>query len=99
MYLAYAPHQNFTTCVNHTHSLSSDGVDYSTPTTRYVFSADDERQCVDVIIRDDLVFEQTEEFTGRLQGFVIDGRNEATVEGVTLEPANTRVEIQDNDGI
>ena len=74
------------------------GRDYSTPTTRYIFSAGSDRQCVDVIILDDLIFELTEEFTGLLEGFVVDGMSQDIVQGVFLEPADTRVFIEDNDG-
>lgn len=53
---------------------------------------------MDVSILDDNVLEQMENFQGRLQGFVIDGEDEDTVDGVTLDPASTNVEIEDDDG-
>ena len=75
------------------------GSDYRTPTSRYVLSAGDSRSCVNVNILDDNILEiGGENFEGRLEGFVIDGMNEDTVDGVTLDPANTVIEIQDNDG-
>ena len=74
------------------------GTDYSTPTTQYVLTSGDTRECVDVIIRGDVIFEREENFRGQLQGFVLDGRNVASIEGVTLRPDRTVVQIEDNDG-
>lgn len=55
-------------------------------------------ECANVIILNDNIFEMTEDFTGMLQGFVIDGQSMATVQGITLSPDETEIEIEDNDG-
>ena len=84
-------------CVSVFSSAVSD--DYLAPTTSYVFSAGNVMQCADIIILNDNIFEMTEDLTGRLQGFVIDGQSLSTVEGITLSPDETVIEIEDNDGM
>ncbi len=76
-----------------------ENMDYLPPTTTsFVFLAGNLRVCVNVTILSDNDFEESEEFTGHLQGFAINGMSETIVEGITLEPALTRVEIQNSDG-
>ena len=75
------------------------GADYNTPSTQYTLLAGTDRQCVDVNIISDSLLERPEDFTGELQGFVIDGNSLTSVDGITLDPDTTLVEIADNDSM
>ena len=55
--------------------------------------------CLDILVNNDNLFEVNEEFRGQLTGFIDDGGFPAsTISGVTLDPDETTVTIEDSDG-
>ena len=55
--------------------------------------------CLDLTIINDNILESTEDLTGQLESFVVDGLPVQSIDGVELNPAQTLVQIQDNDGM
>ena len=63
--------------------------DYLRVTVVLVFSAGDVRQCVNISLIDDDSLEEVEEFSADIS---------TLVSRVTIDPATTTVELQDDDG-
>ena len=55
--------------------------------------------CLDLTIINDIILESTEDLFGQLESFVVNGLPTQSIEGVELNPAQTVIQIQDNDGI
>ena len=72
--------------------------DYSPPIGRYNLDEDTSSDCLDLTIIDDRFLEKTEDLSGLLESFVIDGVPVQSVEGIEFNPAQTVIQIQDNDG-
>ena len=76
------------------------GADYNPSMTTYRFSQGVTRQCIDIQIFRDNMFEQDETFSGQLIGVRLPGGTlEPFVTGVTVAPSETLVTIQDMDGM
>ena len=54
--------------------------------------------CLDLTIINDNILESTEDLIGRLESFVVNGLPLQSIDGVELNPAQTQIQIQDNDG-
>ena len=75
-------------------------LDYTPPTDTYVIEAGEERDCLQLMILDDSIFEGSEDLTGSLEGIVNElGQLIRNPERITLDPAMTTIQINDNDGI
>ena len=55
--------------------------------------------CLDLTVINDNILESTEDLTGQLESFVVDGLPVQSINGIELNPAQTLVRIQDNDGM
>lgn len=76
------------------------GLDYTPPTEAYLIEAGSDRDCLQLMILDDSVFEDVEDFTGTLEGIVNElGQLVRTPERITFQPVMTTVQITDNDGM
>ena len=73
--------------------------DYNPTSDLYRFNQGALRSCVDIQIFRDNSFEPDEDFFGQIQGFQLpSGMFEPTIQGVTVQPSETRVVIEDMDG-
>lgn len=74
-------------------------LDYTPPTDAYVIDAGEDRDCLQLMILDDIIFEGSEELTGSLEGIVNQlGQLVQNPERITFDPAMTTIQINDNDG-
>ena len=73
--------------------------DYSPPVGRYNLDEDTSMDCLDLTVINDNILESTEDLTGQLESFVVNGLPVQSIDGVELNPAQTLVQIQDNDGM
>ena len=74
-------------------------LDYTPPTDTYVIEAGEERDCLQLMILDDSIFEGSEDLTGSLEGTVnLLGQLVRNPERITFDPATTTIQINDNDG-
>ena len=65
-----------------------------------MIEAGEERDCLQLMILDDSIFEGSEDLTGSLEGIVNElGQLIQNSERITLDPAMTTIQINDNDGI
>ena len=75
-------------------------LDYTPPTETYVIEAGEDRDCLQLMILDDSIFEGPEDLIGSLEGIVNQlGQLVRNPERITFDPATTMVEISDNDGM
>ena len=84
-------HHNYVSC--------SESSDYSPPVGRYNLDEDTSMDCLDITIINDNILESTEDLIGQLDGFIVDGLPVQSIDGVEINPAQTLVQIQDNDGM
>lgn len=74
-------------------------LDYTPPTAAYMIEAGEERDCLQLMILDDSIYEGPEELTGNLEGIVNQlGQLIRNPVRITLQPTMTTVLINDNDG-
>ena len=66
---------------------------------RYNLDEDTSRDCLDLTIINDNILESAEDLIGRLESFVVNGLPVQSIDGVELNPAQTLIQIQDNDGM
>lgn len=78
--------------------FSTDNVDYRAPVGNYVFRSGSRRECLDLIILNDLQFELSEDLSGRLIDVLIDGTSAIALPQVTITPEETVITIEDTDG-
>ena len=75
-------------------------LDYTPPTDTYIIEAGDDRDCLQLMILDDSIFEGSEELTGSLEGIVNQlGQLVRNPDRIMFDPATTTIQINDNDGI
>ena len=55
--------------------------------------------CLDLTVINDNILESTEDLTGQLESFVVNGLPAQSIDGIELNPAQTLIQIQDNDGM
>ncbi len=84
-------HHNYVSC--------SESSDYSPPVGRYNLDEDTSMDCLDITIINDNILESTEDLIGQLDSFVVDGLPVQSINGIEINPAQTLVQIQDNDGM
>ena len=82
-------------CRAHSYSESSD---YSPPIGRYNLDEDTSMDCLDLTVINDNILESTEDLIGQLESFVVDGLPVQSINGIEFNPAQTLIQIQDNDG-
>lgn len=81
-------------------SFSSDGPDFSPPPGNYRLSPQDTRSCMEIVVRADQFYEDTEALTGHLVALVDEnGATVTSIRGVTLSPDETEIQINDIDGM
>jgi hypothetical protein len=74
-------------------------LDYTPPTDAYIIDAGEDRDCLQLMILDDIIFEGSEELTGSLEGIVNQlGQLVQNPERIMFDPAMTTIQINDNDG-
>lgn len=74
------------------------GVDYLNPSNEYSLNPGETRNCVDITILNDNLFEFDEDLTGRLLRVTDINRNTAPADRLTIDVDETLVTIEDNDG-
>lgn len=75
-------------------------LDYTPPTDPYIIDAGEERDCLQLMILDDIIFEGSEDLTGSLEGIVNQlGQLVSNPERITFDPPMTTIQIDDNDGM
>lgn len=78
---------------------STENSDYSPPIGRFNLDGDTSTDCVDLTIINDNILESTEDLVGQLESFVVNGVSVQSIDGVELNPSQTVIQIQDNDGM
>ena len=74
------------------------GGDYTPPIDDYMFSASQTRSCLEFFVFGDDRYEMTETAFGALIGIREGGQVVAAPAGIILDPSDTTINIQDNDG-
>ena len=69
------------------------------PTQQYSLDTGDTEDCIELTILNDNLLEPTEDLTARLVSLVVNGDSLPSVPGVFLQPEQTTIEIEDNDGM
>lgn len=77
---------------------STANVDYRDPVGNYIFRSGSQRECLDIAILNDLIFEFDEDLTGRLTDILIDGTSALALPQVTFSQQETDITIVDTDG-
>ena len=74
-------------------------MDYSDPSGFYLLDSGVSRECVDVFIQNDALFEFPETFMGQILRVTDQDNNPFTTnDGLTIDIPSTVVTIEDNDG-
>lgn len=79
---------------------AADGPDYSPSPGNYRFSDSSVRSCLEILVRADTFYEDTETLSGNLVALVDEnGATVNSIRGVILSPDNTDIFITDVDGM
>ncbi len=82
--------------VTRTEGSPGDGGDYARQLGNFIFTPGSRQSCLDVFVFRDSLFELTEDFTVRVEGFINSaGAQLPSLSGVTVDPETTVVQIGD----